>query len=190
MAQAQPVVGLIRLALVRQVGLLAVAHIKQIAQHLYAVALLAFAEQGAHRHIQVLAQQVEQGAFHGRDGVDGRAQVKGLLAPAAAVAVGKLLAHGLQHSVVMANRLTFDQGAGVFQRLADFFAAGHFAQACVARRVGQDDDVAGEKRAVGTTEVHQHAVMACHGNHLHAGDGGGVMGSHGVKGLVNRHRTT
>jgi hypothetical protein len=87
--------------------LLAVAHIKQIAQHLHALALLAFAQQGADRHIQVLAQQVEQGTFDGRDGVDGGAQVKGLLAPATAVAVGKLLAHALQHSVVLANRLIY-----------------------------------------------------------------------------------
>jgi hypothetical protein len=48
-------------------------------------------------------------------------------------------------AVVVANRLAFNQGARVFQGLADFFAAGHFAQAGVARRVGQDDDVAGEK---------------------------------------------
>ena len=42
-------------------------------------------------------------------------------------------------------------------------------------------------------------LLACPGNHsasasamrvMHAGDGGGVMGSHGVEGLVNRHRTT
>jgi tRNA-specific 2-thiouridylase len=72
----------------------------------------------------------------------------------------------------------------------DLVATGHFAHAGVARRVGQDDDVAGEKRAVGTAEVHQHAVVTGDRNHLHAGDGGGVMGSHGLEGLVNRHRTT
>ena len=176
MAQAQPVVGLIGLAFVRQVGLLAVAHIKQVAQHLHPLALLPIAQQGADRHVQVLSQNIEQSRLDSGDGVDGGAQVKGLLAPATAVAVGKLLAHGVEHVVVVANRLAFDQGTGVFQGLPNFFATGHFAQTGAPGRVGQDDEVAGEKRTVSTAEVHQHAVMACHGDHLHAGDNGGGKG--------------
>ena len=69
---------------------------------------LALAQQPRHRHAQVLAQQVEQCTFDGRDGMDGGAQVEGLLAPAAAVAVGEGLLHLLQHAMVRAQRLADD----------------------------------------------------------------------------------
>ena len=41
-----------------------------------------------------------------------------------------------------------DQWPRFLQRLADRFAAGHFADASVAGVVSQDDDIAGEQRAV------------------------------------------
>ncbi len=59
--------------------------------------------------------------------MDGRAQVKGLQAPATGIPVSKLLLHALQHPLVGANRLAHHQLAGVFQRLANLFAAGHLA---------------------------------------------------------------
>jgi hypothetical protein len=89
MAQAAPVVGLGPFLLGRGVGqgrLPAVPHVEQVAQHLHRVPLLPFAQQRGHRHAQVLAQQVEQGRLDGSDGVDGGAQVEGLLAAAAGVA--------------------------------------------------------------------------------------------------------
>ena len=92
MAQAQPVVSGIGLRAVGQVALLAVTNVKKIAQHGYRIALLAFTEQRSHRNAQKLAEQIEQGAFHGRDGVNGHAQVKGLAAAACAVALRKAAA--------------------------------------------------------------------------------------------------
>ncbi len=94
----------------------------------------------------MLAQQVEQRRFDGRHGVDGGAQVEGLQAAAAGVAVGELRAHGGENVVAGAERLADDQLAGVFQRLADLLAAGHFADAGVAGTVGENDEVAGEER--------------------------------------------
>ena len=79
-------------------------------------------------------------------------------AAAAAVAVGKLLAHALQHLLVGADRLADDQRAGVLQRLADLFTARNFADAGAPGVVGEDQQVAGEKRAVRAAQVEQHAV--------------------------------
>jgi hypothetical protein len=94
----------------------------------------------------VLALQVQQGRFHRGHGVDGGAQIEGLQAAAAAVAVGKARAHAVQDGLQVADGLAFDQGAGIFQRLADFFAARHFADAGVAAAVLHDQQVAGEER--------------------------------------------
>ena len=172
-AHAEPVVVGAGLAAVRQVGLVAVAHIEQVSQHLHRFALLAVTQQGGNRHIEVFAQQVEQGRFSGSDRMDGDAQVKRLLAAPATVALGKLRAHGVQDGLVVADGLAHDEGAGVFQRLADFFAARHFTHAGVACAVGQHQDVAGEERAMGAAQVHQHAVVACYGDHAQVGDAGG-----------------
>jgi hypothetical protein len=131
-------------ALVGQVGLLAVAHVEEVAQHLHRVALLAFAEQGGHRHIEELAQQVEQRGFHRGDGMDGHAQVEGLLAAAAAVAVGEGVAQAVEDALCRPMGWP-TMRARVFQRLADLFAAGHFAHAGAAGAVGQDQQVAGEE---------------------------------------------
>ena len=94
----------------------------------------------------MLAQQVKQGGLHRRDGMDGGAQVKGLQPTPARIPVSELLLKLLQHPLMSANRLAYDQFAGIFQRLADFLAAGHFAHTRVARAVAQDQQVAGEKR--------------------------------------------
>ena len=171
MAQALPVVAT-WLAAVGQVGLLAVAHIKQIAQHGHRVALLAVAQQRCHRHAQKLAEQVKQGAFNRRDGMDGHAQIKSLVAATAAVPPGKCGAQAVENVVPVAQHLAFNQGAGVFQGVADFFATRHFTDAGAARTVGQDQQVAREKRAVRTAQVEQHAVMAGDWDDLHTGDVG------------------
>ena len=121
----------------------------------------------------MFAQQVEQGRFSGSDRMDGDAQVKRLLAAPATVALGKLRAHGVEDGVVAANRLAHDECARVFQRLADLFAAGHFTHTRVACAVGQHQDVAGEERAMGTAQVHQHVVVAGDRDHPQGGDAGG-----------------
>jgi hypothetical protein len=121
----------------------------------------------------VLAQQVQHRRLDGGHGVDGGAQVEGLQAAAAAVAVGEGLLHALQHVQALAQRLAHHMGRGVFQGLADFLAAGHLAQAGAARAVAQDQQVAGEEGGVGAAQVEQHAVAAGHGNDPQFGDGGG-----------------
>ncbi|MNZ79901.1 hypothetical protein D3C78_985190 [compost metagenome] len=169
-AQAEPGVIGIRLAAVVEVGLVAVANVEEVTEHFHFVALLAFAEQRRHRYAQVLAEQVEQRCFQRGDGMDGDAQVEGLQAAAAGIAVGEGLAHLVEQALVVADGLPHQQAAGVFQGLADGFAAGHFAHADIAGVVFQDHHVAGEVRAVGAAEVEQHAVLAGHGDHLQVGD--------------------
>ena len=116
--------------------------------------------------------------------MDGHAQVKSLVAATAAVAFGKGGAQAVENVVYVAQRLAFDEWAGVFQGVADFFTTRHFTHAGAARTVGQDKQVAGEKRAVRTAQVEQHAVMAGDRNDLHTGDagrggGGGLDICHG-----------
>ena len=147
MAQAQPVVGGIRRGGVGQLGLRAVADVEEIAQHVHGLALLPFAEQGRDRHAEKLAEQVEQRGFDGGDGVNGGAQIEGLQAAAAGVAIGKAPADAVQNIVVGGDRLADHQRPRVFQRLADALAAGHFADAGAARAVLEDHDVAGEEGA-------------------------------------------
>jgi len=54
---------------IRQVGACPVANIKEITQHAHGIALLAVAEQFAHRHAEMLAEQVEQRGFDGGNDV-------------------------------------------------------------------------------------------------------------------------
>ena len=136
MAQTLPGVWRPGLGVVGQISFVAVPDKKQVAQHLNTAALLALAQQGRHRHAQVLAEQIEQRAFDGGHGVHGGTQIKGLLATAAAVAPGKSLLYVLQHLLVRANRLADDQFSGVLQGLPNLFASGHFAHAGAASAVG------------------------------------------------------
>ena len=108
----------------------AVANEEQVAQHLHlGIALLAFAQQRGHRHVQVLAQQIEQGRLDRGDGVDGGAQVEGLQAPAAGSSSAPLpCAAGPAFSC--ADGWPTTSSRGVFQRLADLLAAGHPAHRC------------------------------------------------------------
>ena len=95
-AQAQPrVVGAASRA-VAEAGLGAIADVEQVAEHRHDVALHAFAEQRGERHAEVLAEQVEERALEAGDGVDRRAQVEGLRAAAAGVAVGEVALHAVE----------------------------------------------------------------------------------------------
>ncbi|MDT4825888.1 hypothetical protein FQZ97_591830 [compost metagenome] len=180
-AQAEPGVVGIGFGAVVQRGALAVADIEQVAKHLDGVALLAFTQQCRHRHLQVLAEQVEQCRFQRGDGVDSDAQIEGLQAAAAGIAAGEGGAHAVQDGLVLADGLANQQRAGVFQRPADAFATRHFAHAGVAGAVAQDHDIAREVRAMGARQVHQHAVVPGHGHHREFGHHGGLAGT-GVRG--------
>ena len=122
--------------------------------------------------------QVKEGGFDRGDGMDGGAQVKGLQAAAAGVAVGELRRDIAQQGAVAGHRLAGEQCAGFLDGGADLLAAGDFAEAGAALRIGDDHDVAGEERAVGAAEVHQHAVVPGDRDHFNVGDGG--LGAHAL----------
>ena len=91
MAQAQPVIaGRGRLD-VRQVGLAPVADIEEIPQHRHLAALDAIAEQRRDRHLEILAEQVEQRGFERGHRMHGGAQVEGLFPAAAGIAICEAL---------------------------------------------------------------------------------------------------
>jgi hypothetical protein len=101
--------------------------------------------------------------------VNGRAQVEGLRAAAAGIAIREAFAHPTQNIVVHPDRATDDQRPRVLQRLTDARAAGNFAHASVAGIVLEDHDVAGEERPVRTAQVQEHAVMTGHRDDRHLG---------------------
>ena len=152
-ANTKPVVVCAGIAHVIQVSLAPIAHVKQIAQHLHTIALLAFAEQGRHGHIQVLAEQVKQRRLNCGNRMNGGAQVKRLLAAATDVKVGELLLHLLQDALVRADGLAHNQRTCVVQRLANLLAARHFAHAGSPGVIGQYQQIARKEGAVRATQV-------------------------------------
>ena len=57
--EAKPWVFCIRIADIGQIGLLAIADVEEVSEHLDLVALLAFAKQRGHRQFDMLAKQIE-----------------------------------------------------------------------------------------------------------------------------------
>ena len=106
--QAKPIVFGVWLGAVGQVGLVAVADKKQIAQHLDRAALLAFAEQRRNRHVEKLTQQIEQRRLHRGDDMDGDALIESLQSAAARIAVGEAAAHGVENLVIAADLVADD----------------------------------------------------------------------------------
>ena len=118
----------------------------------------------------MLAQQIQQRAFQRRLDMHGGAQVEGLQAAPAGIAVGETAAHLAENIVPGAQTGADHQVAAVFQGLADFLAARHFAHAGIAGAVGQDHQIAGEIGAMRARQVQQHAVLSGHRNDFHIRD--------------------
>ena len=187
MAQAVPGAVGVGLGVVGQVGLLPVAHVEQIAQEAHPVPLDAVAQQGGHGHLQILAQQVQQGGLHGGDHVDAGAQVEGLLAPDVVLDVGgEPLVDLPQGHLVLGHAGALHQVLHVLQRLGDLLAAGDLADAGVAPVVGEHHHVAGEIGGVGAGEVELHAVFAGHGEDFHERDFGGIGHSNALLLFIRR----
>ena len=171
MAQAVPLAVGIRLGSVGQVGLLAVAHIEQVAQETHPLPLDAIAHQRGGGHIQILAQQVQQRGLNGGDHMHAGAQIEGLLAAHVVLDVGiQPGAHLVQGSLVIADGGTHHQVLHILQRGGDLLAAGHLAHALGAGGIGEDDDVAGEIGRMRTGKIQLHAVPPGNGIYFHLGD--------------------
>ena len=169
-AHALPGVIGIALVAVAEIGLVLVTDEEQITEHFHRIALLAFAEQCSHRHTEVLAEQVEQRGLQRGDGVNGDAQIESLQAATAGITIGEGAAYLVEQCVVVADRLADEDRAGVFEGLANALAAGDFADTDVAGAVLENEDVAGEIRAVGTAQIEQHAVLTGDRYDLQLGD--------------------
>ena len=187
-AQPRPVVLGVRLFAIGKIGLAAVADIEQIAEHLDTVALLALAEQGGDRHAEELAEQIEHRGFDGGDHVDGGAQVEGLQAAAAGVAIGELAPDGVEHRLPCPDGPADDESPRILERLADLLAARHLADADMAGIVLQDEDVAGEERPVRARQVEQHGVVPGDRNDPHLRDHG--RSGYGGRDGISAHEVT
>lgn len=150
MAQPVPSAVCVRLGVVGQVGFFPVAHIEQIAQEPHPIPLDAVAQQGCHGHLQILAQQIQQGGLHGGDHVDSGAQIKGLLAPHVVLDVGgEPLVDPAQGHLVVGHTGALHQVLHILQGFGNLLAAGHLADTGVAPVVGEHHHIAGEVGGVG-----------------------------------------
>ena len=70
----------------------------------------------------------------------------------------------------VSNLRSGNERFSLFKDFANGFSARHFADAGMARIVGEDDNVARKVRCVCAAQVEQHAVEAGNGNDLHACD--------------------
>lgn len=170
MPQPKPACLLVFAGHIGQIGLSSIADEEQVTERFDAHPLHAFAEQRGDRQAEMLAQQVEQRRFHRGDGMNHDAEVEGLFAAAAGVAIGEGGAHRGEYVVAGANRLADDQIACILESCADLLAAGNFADADVARIVGEDHQVAGEERRMRAAQIEEHAVATGNRDHLHVGN--------------------
>ena len=169
MAQAIPVALLIRLALVRQRGQLAVADEEQVAQHLNFCALLPITQQGGDVNAQMLTQQIEHRRFNTGHHVNSGAQVEGLQTAATRVTVGKFVTYGVKNVFIGAEGLPHHQRDRLFQCFTDLLATRDFTYPGVTGVIFDDHNITGEERGMGAAQVHQHAVMASNRDNLHGG---------------------
>ena len=166
-----------------------IADVEQVAQHLDRVALPAFAQQGGDRHVEVLAEQVEQRRFDGGDGVDGGAQVEGLQPAAAAVAIGKLASQRVQQARSSPIGPAGEQAFGVaFERARIFSPPGTSPTPVWPALSRITTRLRVKNGAVRAAQIEQHAVVA--------GDWDAARGRDSRRDLILglassiRHRTT
>ena len=164
-AQRQPwVTRSLRRGPVCEIAPSPVADVEQVAEDRHALALPALAEQRRDRHAEMLAEQIEQCAFEAGDGMDGGAQIESLGAATDGVAVGEAALDRREQLARVADRSPGEKRLRFDDHLLDRGAAGHLADADVARRIADDDEVAREEGRVRAAQVEQHAVVSGDGN--------------------------
>ncbi|VGP13632.1 hypothetical protein SB00610_01110 [Klebsiella quasipneumoniae subsp. similipneumoniae] len=163
---------------ITKVGFLPIADIEQVAQHGDGITLLARPQQLADRHIEHLAEQIEQRGLQRRYRVD--FQFKGPRPFAKGVEIRRLIAfvYLLHHAIQSGDLLTYHLRDRRQQRLVDNLTARGFAHAGVAGVIGQHHDIAGKPGVMRPTDVQQHAVVSGHRNDLHLCDNRAGLGSH------------
>jgi hypothetical protein len=114
MTQAKPIVCRVRLAGIRKIGPIPVAHIKQVAKHLNSVSLPPLAEQRRNWHLKMLPQQIKHGRLDCRGSMDRSSQIVGLQATAACVMVRELLLDSCEQFPERADCLPYDKRPDVF----------------------------------------------------------------------------
>lgn len=87
-AQPVPVAAAVRLGAIGKIGLVPLTHIEKATQETHLAALDPVPQQGGGRHLEILAQQIQQRRFVGGDYVDTGTEVKGLLPPHIVLDVG------------------------------------------------------------------------------------------------------
>ena len=146
--EAQPIIVRLRFFAIAEVGLFFVRDIKKVTQHLDLLPLLPRTQQRRHRHLQKLPVQIEHRRLDCRHRVNRRAQIEGLLPTPARVPIPETDPHRLDHRRTRVDRPADDQLSRIFQRLPDLLSTRHLSDPGPPRIVGQQNNVAREKRSV------------------------------------------
>lgn len=161
MAQPVPVAAAVRLGAIGKIGLVPLTHIEKATQETHLAALDPVPQQGGGRHLEILAQQIQQRRFVGGDYVDTGTEVKGLLPPHIVLDVGgKPVSDLLEGIFVGAKAGVLHKVLHILQRLGDLLSPGDLSQAGAAVGVGEDHRIAGKVGGVGAGQVEFHAVQA------------------------------
>ncbi len=104
--------------------------------------------------------------------MNGGPLVESLQTAAASVTIPESPPHVLEDRLIRSQGSAHDQRSCVLQGRAYRLPTWYLANACVSGVVGQYDDVAGKVRAVGATEIQEHAVLTGNRHDLHCNHNG------------------
>jgi hypothetical protein len=149
-----------------------IANEEQITEHIDSVALLAVSQQLCDRDAERLPHQIEKGRFDGRQHMNRRPLVEGLLAAAAGVQRAEALLNRLEDVVHFANALPYHQLDASLERAANRFAARRFAHACVPSVILEHHQISNEHGPMPAAEIQQKTVVPGDRHNGHPGDGG------------------
>ena len=153
---------------------MSVRYIEKIAEHLHFFSLLAFAHQITHRNAQELSEQIHHGALYGPFTLYNIFELTDIqrLDAFAIVIRSRIcqLMDFLQHFPVLGNLLSLNQGLHRVQAVAGVIAAVNLADARMARRILQNNQISRKHRCMRAGQRHQHTVISRNGNYCHLGN--------------------
>ena len=135
---------------VGKIGLFAIAHKEQIAQHPDAFPLLAVPEEGSYRKIQIFAKQIQKRCLNRSQHVHARTQIKGLCTALVLLSLGiQIFLYAQEGIFVIGCPRPFHDRHNLFQCGCDFRPSGHFANAGSPVGISHYNDIPGKIGSVG-----------------------------------------
>ena len=129
-AKSVPVAGRIGFFLVREVCLLPVANVEQVAEESHTLPLYSVAHQCRRRNIEEFTHEVKQRCFNRRNHMNARPQIERLKSANVVLYVSvEPFANVVECSLVVSKPRSYNKMLDVLESLRDFLAAGNFTAA-------------------------------------------------------------